>query len=110
VHQGDQCPDESLPAGADGDGLHNDLLVTVQRGTGTVATGGATHSCTGFTSTATLHNNATLSTFTGAADDTSGWTVGASKVYRIVGTLPASTDVAAEGDSATLTLTWNASS
>lgn len=94
-----------------GTGLATTLTVDVDRGTG--ATGGATFSCTGFTQVTADVVGGTLSAFptSGAPlNDASGWTPSAAKSYRFTITLPSNAPGSAEGLTATLDATWQASS
>jgi predicted ribosomally synthesized peptide with SipW-like signal peptide len=93
-----------------GTGLQAELMVDIDRGTG--ATGGTGFSCTGFTKSDDLYAGALTGFNTSASpiSDTSGWAVGATKSYRISGSLPASASQSLEGKDATLTLTWDATS
>lgn len=94
-----------------GTGLATSLNVTVDRGTG--ATGGASLSCTGFNQVTAGIVTGTMSSFPTAAapvNDATGWTAGAIKSYRVTVTLPSSAPNSAQGQNATLDMSWNASS
>ena len=83
----------------------------VHRGTG--AGGGATASCTGFTSVTPNIVTGALSAFPTTAapvNDATGWTLAAVKSYRFVVTLPSTAPQTAQGQNATLAVTWTASS
>lgn len=93
-----------------GTGLQSELQVDIDRGSG--AAGGTSFSCTGFTKADDLYAGA-LTGFNGSASpisDTAGWGVGATKSYRIAGTLLGTAPQSAEGKDATVTLTWDATS
>lgn len=93
------------------------LDVQVERGSATADTGGASASCTGFSSPTTIVSPRLLSAFPTSASpvdegvNPAGWGAGAAKAYKITIQLPSSvTAQAAEGASANLTLTWVAES
>jgi predicted ribosomally synthesized peptide with SipW-like signal peptide len=101
----------ALSGAVGGTGLATSLTVVVDRGTG--ATGGAAFSCTGFTLVTANIVTGALSAFpTSAApvNDATGWTPGAVKSYRFTVTLPSTAPQTAQGQNATLAVTWTASS
>jgi predicted ribosomally synthesized peptide with SipW-like signal peptide len=87
------------------------LQVTIDKGTG--ATGGAASSCTNFTPTVTGWVSALLNALpTGASpqDDASAWAVGATRSYRVTVKLDPLAASSFQGKTASLDLTWTASS
>jgi hypothetical protein len=101
----------ALSGAVGGTGLATALTVVVDRGTG--AGGGATASCTGFTSVTPNIVTGALSAFPTAAapvNDATGWAPAAVKSYRFVVTLPTAAPQTAQGQNATLAVTWTASS
>lgn len=104
--------------GNSGNGLAPFLDVTVERGSATTSTGGATFSCTGFDASPTTIFSGKLNTFPTSGSPVSetgtpatGWASLASKGYRVTVSLPSSvTSASAEGATAALTLNWDASS
>ena len=101
----------ALTGAVGGTGLATALTVVVDRGTG--ATGGAGFACTGFTSVTPNIVTGALSAFptSGApVNDATGWAPAAAKSYRFTVTLPAAAAQSAQGQNATLAVTWTASS
>lgn len=104
--------------GNSGNGLAPFLAVTVERGSATLATGGASFSCTGFDASPTTIFTGLLSGFPTSASPVvetgtpaTGWTAGAAKGYRVTVQLPSDVvSASAEAATAALTLNWDASS
>ena len=87
------------------------LQVTIDKGSG--ATGGASSSCTSFSvSTAALVSGLlnALPSAASPADDSSSWAVGATRSYRVTVKLDAQAASSFQGKTASLDLTWTASS
>lgn len=87
------------------------LQVTIDKGTG--ATGGAASSCGSFVSSAAGIVSGLLNALpTGAApfDDSSAWAVGATRSYRVAVKLDPLAAGTLQGKTASLDLTWTASS
>jgi predicted ribosomally synthesized peptide with SipW-like signal peptide len=87
------------------------LQVTIDKGTG--ATGGASSSCASFSSTATGVVSGLLNALpTSAApfDDSSSWAVSAVRSYRVTVKLDPLASGTYQGKTASLDLTWTASS
>jgi hypothetical protein len=87
------------------------LKLTIEEGSG--ATGGATGSCTSFSSSSTLYNNGTLTnlnTTKGSWANGYNWAVAgsATKSYRFSYTLDAATPDDRQGKSVSATFTWEA--
>jgi predicted ribosomally synthesized peptide with SipW-like signal peptide len=110
AYAGSLPADVKLYGTVGGTGLADYLTTTIDVGSG--ADGGSSLSCTGFTSSSTLHND-TLAAF-GAANTNystglggfAGATNPSSKSYRISVTLQ--DDNGAQGKNATATFTWEA--
>ncbi|MDW5595999.1 TasA family protein [Conexibacter stalactiti] len=89
--------------------LANALTIAIDRGSGAAA--GVEASCAGFAVEAAGLVSGSLSAFPGpaaAVDDRAGWQPGAVKSYRMTVALPQSAPNAAQGQTATLTVRWNA--
>jgi predicted ribosomally synthesized peptide with SipW-like signal peptide len=100
-----------LSGAVGGTGLATSLQVTVDRGTG--AGGGTSFSCTGYTNVTSGIVTGALSAFPTTAspvNDATGWTAGAKKSYRFTVALPSTAPQSAMGQTATLAVTWTASS
>jgi hypothetical protein len=92
-----------------GSGLADALTIAVDRGSGAAA--GAEASCAGFAVEAAGLVDGSLSAFpspAAAVDDHVGWQPGAVKSYRMTVALPQSASNAAQGQTATLTVRWDA--
>jgi predicted ribosomally synthesized peptide with SipW-like signal peptide len=101
----------ALSGAVGGTGLATALTAVVDRGTG--AGGGATFSCTGFASVTANIVTGALSAFPTVAapvNDAVGWAPAAVKSYRFTVTLPSTASQTAQGQTATLAVTWTASS
>jgi hypothetical protein len=101
----------ALSGAVGGTGLATSLQVTVDRGTG--AGGGTSFSCTGYANVTSGIVTGALSAFPTSAspvNDATGWTVSAKKSYRFTVTLPSTAPQTAQGQNATLNVTWTASS
>lgn len=100
--------DVKLAANATG-ALAPALKIAVDRGT--AATGGASSSCTGFNLVSGNIVSGLLDVLTGAAPvaDTTGWTPGATKSYKVTVSLDAAAGALFQGKTAQLALTWTAS-
>jgi predicted ribosomally synthesized peptide with SipW-like signal peptide len=101
--------DEDSNGSPDGNGLQDDLNVRVERGTSAsgnagITTSGVDFACNDFVPVTTIHDGL-LNAF--ATSTEPAWPAGSSKYYRITPSLPTAPQ-AAEGDTATVTFTWNA--
>jgi predicted ribosomally synthesized peptide with SipW-like signal peptide len=105
-------PFSNVALSAAGSGaLAGALQVTIDKGTG--ATGGAGSSCTNFSATSTGVVSGLLDALpTGVApfDDGSSWAVGATRSYRVTVQLDPLAASSFQGKTASLDLTWMASS